>query len=63
MMRFRPEGFLPSRQRAAELSVHGLQVAEAEMGVEVATDNVDVAPHGQAELDRRRSCRRDSEDE
>ena len=40
MMRFRPEGFLPSRQRAAELSVHGLQVAEAEMGVEVETDNV-----------------------
>ena len=53
MMRFRPEGFLPSRQRAAELSVHGLQVAEAEMGVEVETDNVDVAPPGQAELGSR----------
>jgi branched-chain amino acid transport system permease protein len=52
MMRFRPEGFLPSRQRAAELSLHGLQVAEAEMGVEVETDNVSVAPHGQAETDR-----------
>jgi branched-chain amino acid transport system permease protein len=50
MMRFRPEGFLPSRQRAAELSVHGLQVAEAEMGVEVETDNISVAPHGQAEV-------------
>ncbi len=56
MMRFRPEGFLPSRQRAAELSVHGLQEAEAEMGVEVETDNVELAPHGQAEagLDRGR---------
>jgi branched-chain amino acid transport system permease protein len=52
MMRFRPEGFLPSRQRAAEMSVHGLQAAEEEMGVEVETDNVSVAPHGQAELDR-----------
>ena len=60
MMRFRPEGFLPSRQRAAELSVHGLQDAEAEMGVEVETDNVDLAPPGQAELDRRaETCRRD----
>ncbi len=49
MMRFRPEGFLPSRQRAAELSVHGLQEAEAEMGVEVETDNVEIAPHGQSE--------------
>jgi len=52
MMRFRPEGFLPSRQRAAELSVHGLQEAEEEMGVEVETDNISVAPHGQAETDR-----------
>jgi branched-chain amino acid transport system permease protein len=52
MMRFRPEGFLPSRQRAAELSVHGLQVAETDMGVEVETDNISVAPHGQAETDR-----------
>ena len=42
MMRFRPEGFLPSRQRAAELSVHGLQEAEAEMGVEVETDNIEL---------------------
>jgi branched-chain amino acid transport system permease protein len=52
MMRFRPEGFLPSRQRAAELSLHGLQEAEAEMGVEVETDNVSVAPHGQSEIGR-----------
>ena len=50
MMRFRPEGFLPSRQRAAELSVHGLQEAEAEMGVEVEIDNVEIAPHGQSEV-------------
>ena len=32
MMRFRPEGFLPSRQRAAELSLHGLQDAESRDG-------------------------------
>ena len=50
MMRFRPEGFLPSRQRAAELSVHGLQESEAEMGVDVETDNVSVAPPGQSEI-------------
>jgi branched-chain amino acid transport system permease protein len=50
MMRFRPEGFLPSRQRAAELSVHGLQVAAAEMGFEVAADNVGMAPPGQDEI-------------
>ena len=50
MMRFRPEGFIPSRQRAAELSLHGLQEAEAEMGVDVGTDNVDIAPPGQAEI-------------
>ena len=50
MMRFRPEGFIPSRQRAAELSVHGLQVAEAAMGVDVGTDNLEIAPPGQAEI-------------
>jgi branched-chain amino acid transport system permease protein len=50
MMRFRPEGFIPSRQRAAELSLHGLQEAEAGMGVEVETDNISVAPHGQTEI-------------
>jgi len=63
MMRFRPEGFLPSRQRAAELSVHGLQAAEEELGVEVETDNVEVAPHGQAELDRRAELPNEMEDE
>jgi branched-chain amino acid transport system permease protein len=62
MMRFRPEGFLPSRQRAAELSVHGLQDAEEEMGVEVETDNVSVAPHGQAETDRTAELPSDMED-
>ena len=50
MMRFRPQGFLPSRQREAELTVAGLQDAEAELGVEVETDNVSVAPHGQSEI-------------
>jgi branched-chain amino acid transport system permease protein len=63
MMRFRPEGFLPSRQRAAELSVHGLQEAEAEMGVDVEMDNIDIAPHGQAELDRRAELPNELEDE
>jgi hypothetical protein len=63
MMRFRPEGFLPSRQRAAELSVHGLQEAEAEMGVDVEMDNVDMAPPGQAELDRRAELPNEMEDE
>ena len=49
MMRFRPEGFLPSRQRAAELSVHGLQQAEEEMGIEIDTENVEIGPYGQSE--------------
>ena len=49
MMQFRPQGFLPSRQREAELSVHGLEVAELELGVEAELDNVSVAPPGQNE--------------
>ena len=49
MMRFRPQGLLPSRQREAELSVGGLAEAERDMGVEVELDNVSVAPHGQDE--------------
>ena len=49
MMRFRPQGFLPSRQREAELSVHGLEVADLEMGVDAELDNVSVAPPGQGE--------------
>ena len=49
MMRFRPQGFLPSRQREAELSVHGLEDAEREMGIDVEVDNIDVAPPGQSE--------------
>ena len=32
--------------------MHGLEEAEAAMGVDVETDNVSVAPPGQAELDR-----------
>jgi branched-chain amino acid transport system permease protein len=37
MMRFRPQGFLPNRQREAELSVVGVEEAEAAM-VEVAAE-------------------------
>ncbi len=49
MMRFRPQGFLPDRQREAELSVAGLAEAEIAMGMPVELDNVSVAPHGQDE--------------
>jgi branched-chain amino acid transport system permease protein len=62
MMRFRPEGFLPSRQRAAELSVHGLQIAEEEMGVEVETDNVELGAGAGAELDRSAETIREEQD-
>jgi branched-chain amino acid transport system permease protein len=50
MMRFRPQGFLPSRQREAELSVHGLEEAEAAMGIEAEVDNIGIAPPGQSEV-------------
>jgi len=50
MMRFRPQGFLPSRQREAELTVHGLEEAEAAMGIEAEVDNIGVAPPGQSEV-------------
>ncbi len=49
MMRFRPQGFLPDRQREAELSVAGLAEAEIAMGMPVEIDNVSVAPPGQEE--------------
>jgi branched-chain amino acid transport system permease protein len=49
MMRFRPQGFLPDRQREAELSVAGLAEADTAMGVPVELDNVSVAPRGQEE--------------
>jgi branched-chain amino acid transport system permease protein len=49
MMRFRPQGFLPSRQREAELSVGGLAEAEREMGAPLDLDNVSIAPPGQEE--------------
>jgi branched-chain amino acid transport system permease protein len=49
MMRFRPQGFLPNRQREAELSVGGLAKAEAAMGVPLDLDNVAIAPPGQGE--------------
>ena len=56
MMRFRPQGFIPSRQREAELSVIGLSAAEAEMGIPIdeetgrpidVDENAELAPHGQ----------------
>ena len=50
MMRFRPEGFLPNRQRAAELTVHGLIEASKARGEEIALDNLDIAPPGQDEV-------------
>jgi branched-chain amino acid transport system permease protein len=50
MMRFRPQGFLPSRQREAELSVGGLEEADRAMGIEPELDNVGVAPPGQSEV-------------
>jgi len=49
-MRFRPEGFLPNRQRAAELTVHGLIAAEIARGEEVGVDNLGIAPPGQDEV-------------
>ena len=60
MMRFRPQGFLPNRQREAELSVVGLAEAETEMaeaGAEaeaepsapLGVDNLRAAPPGQDE--------------
>jgi branched-chain amino acid transport system permease protein len=63
MMRFRPEGFLPSRQRAAELSVHALQEAEAEMGVDVETDNIELGGGAGTELDRGAETIREEQDE
>jgi len=50
MMRFRPEGLVPNRQRAAELTAHGLAVAAAERGEPVALDNTELAPAGQDEV-------------
>jgi branched-chain amino acid transport system permease protein len=49
MMRFRPQGFLPNRQREAELIVLGLADPEAELGIPLDLDNVDLAPPGQSE--------------
>jgi branched-chain amino acid transport system permease protein len=59
MMRFRPQGFMPSRQREAELSVDGLGEAEAAMAAEepetsavLEFDNIRVAPPGQDAIAR-----------
>jgi hypothetical protein len=49
-MRFRPEGLVPNRQRAAELSAHGLVEASIARGEPVALDNIDLAPPGQDEV-------------
>jgi branched-chain amino acid transport system permease protein len=57
MMRFRPQGFIPSRQREAELAVMGMSAAEAEMGIPIDeetgqaidVENIEVAPPGQDE--------------
>ena len=59
MMRFRPQGFLPDRQREAELSVIGLADAEVAMGMPIDIDNVSVAPPGQDETGTRRAEPRD----
>jgi hypothetical protein len=47
-MRFRPQGFLPNRQREAELSVAGLGAADLSLGILPELDNVSVAPPGQS---------------
>jgi branched-chain amino acid transport system permease protein len=59
MMRFRPQGFLPSRQREAELSISALKEAQTaggsappidpETGEIIEPDNLSVAPPGQDE--------------
>jgi branched-chain amino acid transport system permease protein len=49
MMRFRPQGFLPNRQREAELTLGGLAAADRDMDVPVELDNVTIAPPGQSE--------------
>ena len=49
MMRYRPQGFCPSRQREAELSVGGLAGPRWPWAMPVELDNVGVAPPGQDE--------------
>jgi branched-chain amino acid transport system permease protein len=49
MMRFRPQGFLPNRQRQAEFTVAGLAAAEGALGIDLDLDNISVAPPGQGE--------------
>jgi branched-chain amino acid transport system permease protein len=56
MMRFRPQGFLPSRQREAELIESAVQDPVGELGLDPdqldnpELDNVELAPHGQSEV-------------
>jgi ABC-type branched-chain amino acid transport system, permease component len=53
MMRFRPQGFLPNRQREAELSVVGLEAAETRMvaAATAAESDTDTLPELPAALD------------
>src|SRR4029079_117739 len=56
MMRFRPQGFLPSRQREAELIESAVQDPVGELGLDPdqldnpELDNIELAPHGQSEV-------------
>ena len=53
VMRFRPQGFLPNRQREAELSVVGLEAAETRMvaAATAAESDTDTLPELPAALD------------
>jgi branched-chain amino acid transport system permease protein len=58
MMRFRPQGFLPSRQREAEFAIVNVDAAEAvaavpideETGQIIELENLELAPPGQDEV-------------
>jgi hypothetical protein len=58
MMRFRPQGFLPSRQREAEFAIVNVDAADAvaappvdeETGQIIELENLEVAPPGQSEV-------------
>jgi len=58
MMRFRPQGFLPSRQREAEFAIVNVDAADAaaelpideETGQIIDVENVELAPPGQSEV-------------
>jgi branched-chain amino acid transport system permease protein len=58
MMRFRPQGFLPSRQREAEFAIVNVDAADAvaappvdeETGQIIELENLEAAPPGQSEV-------------